>query len=286
MKPIIIGALLLLVLPARVGAAPPLEFVAYGEGVLRENNLAGTGYRSPWGLRPEARLLVGDRVFAERPRPYLKVDLSYTGRAIPVENTATYGVGVEIRPLIVQFSLARPRTAWLMNLRLYAEYLEQGFFRGGKPLWNPRHNWIVGLDLWKEFGAVDPDRPDNPDRHWAELFLGAAYHDTNFYLADYDSVRYGLNVRLGTLYPVGGYNAMPYIMLDVNGSGPRHESFENRVIGAVGLRTQWRLGPKSSLKLFAEQRYILGYLYYRPSPRDGVPSSDQVLGVSLQVNRY
>ena len=170
--------------------------------------------------------------------------------------------------------------------RFYSQYDFQGFFFGAKPAFSPHTDWLIGFDHWKEFGAVDSDRPDNPDHQWAELFFGAAWHQTDFFQSNYNSIRYGANVRAGTLYRVGRYPVMPYFMLDFNGSSRQDLEFENRLVGGIGLRTQWQFGPQARLKLYVEPRWILAFLKNQPDPSSHVKQSDLVVGFNFQYNRY
>jgi hypothetical protein len=289
---VVIAFCSVLLVPAVLKAQVPTEFVIYGEAGYRANNLAGVDpssaipRRSHWFLNPEIRFIFGDRSRASRLRPYLRANPAFATPSNPVENTLTGGVGVEIRPLIDRYHGPFRAPIWLRPMRFYTEYLHQGFWDGAKPNWSPRHDWLIGFDHWKEFGAVDSDRPDNPDRSWMELFFGAAWHDTDLFQDGYNSIRYGANVRAGFLADAGRYPVLPYVMVDLNGSSRQNYEFENRLVGGLGVRTQWQFGPRARIKLFAEQRWILAFLKNRPAAAFDVKHSDQVIGISFQYNRY
>ena len=273
-------------LPMTASAQIRSEFVSYGDLEWRDNNFAGRGFQSHLGLNSESHLLLGDRAHAANFRPYLKLNLALSSGNISVENTATYGVGVEIRPLAYIRSLAgRPELEWLMNGRIYAEYTGQSFFRGANPHFNPRQDLQIGFDNWKQFGAADQAKADRGERLWAELFLGAAFHTTDFYLRDNNAVRFGLNVRAGTSYGKRLQPIMPYLVLDLNTDSHPY-SWKNRMWGGLGVRKEWRISDSKKLWLFAEYRWMLVYLKDLPKPTDGVPWSDFVVGIGYQINRY
>jgi len=288
----LLAAMLLLGLYGVAMAQSPTELVIYGDAGYHENGLAGVDAssgvpkRSHEFLNPEIRLLFGDRNRASRLRFYLHANPAFAYPVNAVDNTLTGGIGVEIRPLIDQYHGRFRAPIWLRPMRLYAQYDLQGFWFGAKPDFSPRHDLVIGFDHWKEFGAVDSDRPGNPDRQWAELFFGAAWHDTDFFQTDYNSIRYGADVRAGYEFEAGRYPIMPYILLDINGSSRRDYEFENRLIGGVGVRTQWQFGPHTRIKLYVEPRWILAFLKQHPDPSAHVKTSDLIVGVSFQYNRY
>jgi hypothetical protein len=280
-------ALLLTVGVAAIAQEHRFELVSYGDLGWRKNNLAGPDFRSPWGGWSETRLSFGGLKAAPTLRAYLKLNLAASSLDIPEENTASYGPGIEYRPFARSRDISRqPALEWINRTRLYAEALRQNFFRSAKPDWNPRHDELIGFDLWREYGAVDSDRPYNRDHWWGELFLGAAYHSTDFYLSDYNSIRSGVNLRAGWSTADRHTPIMPYVDVDLNHAGKQHFFWENRMIGAVGVRCDIRLGERSKIELYAESRRILGYLQDHPLPTDHIPASDYRIGVVYQMNRY
>jgi hypothetical protein len=188
-------ALVLLVTPSSNSAADDAlrpkdrpEFILYGEVGFHNNNLAGAGYQSRWFLAPESRLLfLGNRAHSEEPRPYVKLSGSLTSANVPDENIVVWSLGTEIRPFSrVDFHLPRG-LGWLKYGRFYAEWLGQGFWRGLKPSWQPRINVIAGFDSYIEFAAANPDKAVEDPRNWAEVLVGAAYQQTNFYITKYQT---------------------------------------------------------------------------------------------------
>jgi hypothetical protein len=265
------------------------EVIAFGNLAWRENNLTSADFRSPVGLYDtEVRLLLGTRSQAPNLRPYLTLQPAWSSKNISVENTFTYGIGVENRPLSRSYSLAtRAELEWLTRVRLYAEYLRQGFFRSANPSWNPRENLIVGFDLWRQYGFEDPDRPDNNAPIWGELFVGGGYHTTNFYIRNYDAFRFGLNAKLGAKLGNRKLPILPYVYLDLNMSSRYADQFfNNRLIGGIGVRTELRFVREGRLWVFVEYRGILQYLKDSPPVGVSIPDSELRAGISFQFSRY
>jgi len=287
MKLVVALAIGFCLLGSTVSANGGLEIVSFGDSVWRDNNLTSPPYYSPQGGWSETRLLFGNRSRPTIPRPYFKTNLALSSRDVPEENTVSYGFGIEVRPLANNKSLAaQPWLEWLTRTRAYAEYLNQSFPQSEKPDWNPRHNLIVGFDVWREYGAADPNRYTERTAWWAELYVGAAYHSTNFYLDDYDSIRCGLNAKTGIRYGKPAHPVMPYVVLDLNATSRHRFFWENRLISGVGLRTEVKTGKSSKLKLYAERVWILSYLKDEPAASEDVPSDDTRIGLSYQWNRY
>lgn len=273
---------------AASACAAPLEVVSYGDIIpWRDNNLASPAYRSSTGGWAETRVLWGDRSHAQGLRPYVKLNVAFSGESIAEENNLTYGLGAEVRPLAGLASLAgNPWLEWLTRSRFFAEQLWQSPLKDAKPDWNPRHDLVIGFDAWREYGAVDEAREGAGDRSWGELWIGAAYHTTDFYLDDYASIRTGLNAKAGAVVGHGDWPLMPYAVVDLNTTSAHPFHWQNRMWGGVGLRTERELSEECTIKLWAEQRWVMAYLRDHPRAADEVPDSDTLIGLTFQLNRY
>jgi len=278
----------------RASSAPGFELVSYGTAAWRENNLVKPQLRSAFGTSDtETRLLIGGRNHAASLRPYFKVSPAWSSSDIPPENTLTFGVGAEIRPL-TRIYFGRD-LEWLTRTRIYTEYLDQTFFRTPAPSIFPRQDWAIGFDIWREYGFVDPNRlhldehghPLNERDHaWGELFVGAAFHTTNFSRRGYNAILAGFDIKVGLRYGSRDLPFMPYVYADLN-AVPRYgeDYFNNRLIGGIGIRTEHRFGRDSKIEIFAEWRGIISYVEATPL-YNNVPVSDWRAGLTYQFSRY
>lgn len=222
-------------------------------------------------------------------RPYLKTNVAYTSENVTTDNTFEAGLGVEVRPFAGNWSKPRDLVGDLLGrMRFFAEYSERSYLRDSlydPP--NPRENFVVGFDLYREFGAVDQSDPDTRRqvRHWAEFYLGSAYETTDFIVDHYQSLRTNASLKGGT--GLGrGTTLMPYVLLDSTISSNSHLYWDNRLITGLGVRFDVNTGPSSKLKLYAEHIMSTKYFKEEPPVADEVPKTDLRVGVQYQYNRY
>jgi len=186
-------------------------------------------------------------------------------------------------------------------MRVYAEGLRLSYWNETDPNAPPTDDFLAGFDLWREYGYVDSELP-RADRcpFWGELYLGGAYHTTNFAFRGYDAARYGADLKagfvLGRTSPtlnqaLGGSTGqltplMPYCVLDFNLSSSYPDRFwENLFYGGGGVRTEYRLAEHRKIEFFAE---FLGALrYFGSGPLfDDIPQNDFRIGLTFQYDRY
>ena len=224
-------------------------------------------YYSRYGGSSETRLLSGDSNRAANLRLFVDMNLALSSQDVTQENTTTYGPGIEIRPFAQQHCpLSRQQSLdWITRTRFFAEHLNQTFNKDPNPAWNPRNDTLVGFDMWRAYGAVDPDRPGNSKSRWAELYVGAAYHTTDFYTAGYDSVRTGFDLKAGIKRGRSRLPFMPYAEINLNTTSRQTYFWENSLLGGIGIRTQIKAVGEDQVYAYVEGFWLLDYLKDEPA---------------------
>ncbi|MCU0640694.1 MAG: hypothetical protein MUC35_01250 [Candidatus Margulisbacteria bacterium] len=200
------------------------------------------------------------------------------------DNAVYYGPGIRFKPF-AGFESGSWATAWLPDLKIYAETLSARYFKdqvSGEA--NRRTDTRYGFDLWHEWNLDNPD----PGQFWGEVWSNLSYRSTNFSWTDFNGYLFYCQPKLGRHL---GKGIEAYVKLDLTMSS-KNDYWLNTADYGLGLRFEpWRsafqTGEDSLLKKFKMFVEALSVSYLRDKPTDPnkTVASDFRFGIDFSYGR-